>query len=88
MGRIADELIKTIQIIIDKKLENYKADRTYRTVVRGINRKGYVILDRAGGERTVKCSIPRIELKPGQQVWVKEPMGDFKDLHICGVINK
>lgn len=88
MIRIADELIKTIQMMIDKNLENNKADRTYRAVVRGINRKGYVIFDRAGGERTVKCCIPGIELKVGQQVWVKEPMGDFKDLHICGVINK
>ncbi len=85
---IADELIKTIQMMIDKNLENNKADKTYRAVVRGINKKGYVIFDRSGDECTVKCSIPGIELKPGQQVWAKEPMGDLKDLHICGVINK
>ncbi len=88
MGRIADELIKTIQMMIDKKLENYKVDKTYKAVVKGINKKEYVIFDRAGDERTVKCCIPGIELKPGQQVWVKEPMGDLKDIHICGVISK
>ena len=42
MGRIADELIKTIQMMIDKKLENYKVDKTYKTVVKGINKKEYV----------------------------------------------
>lgn len=87
MGRIANELIQTMQMMIEKKLENYKADRTYRAVVKGVDKKGYII-NISGKERIVKCSIPNIELKPGQQVWVKEPMGDYKDSHICGVINK
>ncbi len=87
MGRIADELIKTMQMMIDKNLENNKADRTYRAVVNRVDKKGYII-NLSGGERIVKCCIPNIELKPGQQVWVKEPMGDYNDLHICGVINK
>lgn len=88
MISIADELIKTMQMMIDKKLENYKGDRTYRAIVKRVDKKGYVINDRSGDERTVKCSIPGIELKPGQQVWVKEPMGDYNKLHICGVIKK
>jgi hypothetical protein len=29
-----------------------------------------------------------VTLKPGQMVWVKEPMGDLKGLHICGVAVK
>lgn len=88
MKNIADEILDAIKYGIDKKLENYKVDKTYKAVVKGINKKEYVIFDRAGDERTVKCCIPGIELKPGQQVWVKEPMGDYNDLHICGVINK
>lgn len=87
MISIADELIKTIQMMIDKKLENRKADRTYRAVVKGVDRKGYII-NVLGNERVVKCSIPNIELTLGQQVWVKEPMGDYNELHICGVISK
>lgn len=82
------EILQSIQIMIDKKLEDYKVDRTYRSVVRRIDRKGYVISDRAGSEHVVKCCIPGIELRVGQGVWVKEPMGDLKGLHICGVINK
>lgn len=84
MSNIADEIIKTIKYAIDKKTIN--CDRTYRTTIKRITKKGYVITDEAGQERTVPCGIPNVELRPGQSVWVKEPMGRLKDLHICGVV--
>ena len=83
MNNIADEILKTIKYAVDKKSIN--CDRTYKSVIKRIDKKGYVILDRTGSERTVKCCIPGIELRPGQSVYVKEPMGDLKGLHICGV---
>lgn len=39
-------------------------DRTYRTVIKRIDKNGYVITDQAGQERTVPCGIPNIELRP------------------------
>lgn len=83
-----EEILKSIETMIDKKLSDYKADRTYQTVIKHITPNGYVILDRAGSERTVKCCIPGIELRTGQYVLVKEPMGDLKGLHIVGVVGK
>lgn len=83
---LKSELIKSIQIIIDKKLNNSKIDRTYKSVIKNVVPKGYVVLDTGGSERIVQCSIPNVELKIGQTVWVKEPMGDLKGLHICGVL--
>ncbi len=80
-----EELIKSMQTMIDNKLSCHNSDRTYRSVIKRIDKKGYVIIDRTGSERTVKCCIPGIELRPGQSVYVKEPMGDLKGLHICGV---
>lgn len=74
--------------MIDRKLSNYKSDRTYRSVVKQITSKGYVVLDNTGNERTVQCCIPDAGLRVGQSVWVKEPLGDLKGLHICGVIKK
>lgn len=85
---LGKEIIKSIQIMVDRKLDNYKADRTYKTVIKEITPKGYVVLDRAGSERTVQCCIPGIELKKMQSVWVKEPMGSLKDLFIVGVAGK
>ena len=69
-------------------MNNYKADRTYKSVIKNITQKGYVILDNAGSERTVQCCIPNVELAVGQHVWVKEPMGDLKGIHISGVVAK
>lgn len=82
------EILKSIQTMIDRSIINYKADHTYQSVIKRIAKKGYVILDEAGNERTVQCSIPGLELKVGQKIWVKEPMGDLKGLHICGVVGK
>lgn len=81
-----EELIKSMQTMIDNKLSCHNSDRTYKSVIKRIDKKGYVILDRTGSERTVKCCIPGIELRPGQSVWVKEPMEKLNDIHICGVV--
>lgn len=74
--------------MINRNLKQYRADRTYRTIVVGTNKKGYVVLDETGNERTVQCCIPDITLRPGQKVYVKEPMGRLKHRHICGVAGK
>ena len=84
----SDEILKTMQIMINRKLKNYRVDRTYKSVVKRITPKGYVVLDDAGGQRTVPCCIPNITLRIGQGVWVKEPLGRLNNLHICGVTGK
>ena len=82
---LGKELLKTIQIMINRTLRNYKVDRTYRTVIKRIDKKGYVITDETGSERTVPCGIPNIELRPMQSVYVKEPLGNLNELHICSI---
>ena len=81
-----EELIKSMQTMIDNKLSCHNCDRTYKSVIKRIDKKGYVIIDRTGSERTVKCCISGIEFRVGQSVWVKEPMGRISDLHICGIV--
>lgn len=84
MVNIADEIIKTIKYAIDRKTIN--CDRTYKTVIKRIDKNGYVIIDETGQERTVPCGIPNVELRPMQSVYVKEPLGKINELHICSVI--
>lgn len=84
VNSISDEILKAIKYAVDRKAVN--CDVTYKSRIKTVNNKGYVILDRSGSERTVKCCIPGIELKAGQSVWVKEPSGRLGDLHICGVV--
>jgi hypothetical protein len=83
---LGKEILKAIQIMVNKKFKNYKADRTYRTIIKRIDKNGYVIIDQAGQERTVPCGIPNVELKPMQSVYVKEPLGKLNELHICSVV--
>ena len=83
-----EEIFKSIQTMVDRAIMNCKVDRTYRTVIKRITPKGYVIIDETGQERTGPCCIPGIELRPMQSVYVKEPLGNLKELHICGVIGK
>lgn len=85
---IQTELLESFKLMLDRKIQEFKADRTYRTVIKRIDRKGYVIPDLTGNERIVKCCIPNISLRAGQTVFVKEPMGDLQSIHICGVPEK
>ncbi len=80
-----DEILKSIQTMVDKSIANCKVDITYKSVIKDITPKGYIILDETGSERNVKCAIPSLVLKKGQNVWVKIPRGQIKDMHICGV---
>lgn len=80
-----EEIFKSIQTMVDRAIANCKVDRTYRTVIKQVTPKGYIILDEFGSERVVECCIPNISLRAGQIVWVKIPMGQIRWIHICGV---
>lgn len=81
------EIFRSIQIMIDEKIGNYKADKTFLSVIKQKNTDGtYVVLDDSGGERKVKCCIPNLDLKVGQRVYLKIPNGSLQNIHICGVI--
>ena len=84
MNDLSEEILNAIKYALDKKQIN--CDRTYKTVITTITSKGYVILDDTGNERTVQCCIPNVSLIVGQKVWVKEPLGNLRGLHICGVV--
>lgn len=80
------EILKSIQIMIDEKIGLYKADRTFMSVIKQVNSNGtYVVFDESGGERKVKCCIPNISLNVGQRVWVTIPSSDLKKIFISGV---
>lgn len=82
-----DILCKEVLKYIDRAVkEKTASDRTYRTVIKRIEKNGYVITDETGQERTVPCGIPNVELRPMQSVYVKIPCGNLKELHICNIV--
>lgn len=82
------EILKSIQTMVDLSIANCKFDRTFKTAVRQITPKGYIVTDQSGSERTVKCAIPGVTLKPGQFVWATMPCGKLKDMYISGIVEK
>ena len=84
MRSVSDEILKAIKYAVDRKAVN--CDVTYKSRIKAVSNKGYVVTDRSGGERMVKCCIPGVDLKAGQSVWVKEPGGRLNDLHIVGIV--
>lgn len=86
---IEDKAVQTLaeQIIRAMNSMDISCDRTYLSVIIHVNPSDntYVIKDSFGDERTVKCAIPNIKLKTGQNVWVKEPSGNRNRMHICGI---
>lgn len=83
MNNIADEILKTIKYAVDRKAIN--CDRTYKSVIKEVTPKGYVVLDEAGGERTVKCCIPGVTLNKMQRVLVTVPCGKLGEMFVSGV---
>lgn len=76
-------LVKEIARAIRENTVN--CDRTFKTAIKKVTPKGYIILDESGSERCVGCCIPNVSLRAGQMVWVKIPMGDVKGMYICNV---
>ena len=77
--------LKSIEILIDKKLSKYCTDKTFPSVVYSVNSDGTYTIVKAGQKYNVKCSIPGLLLELGSNVWVKIPSGRIQDMHICGV---
>lgn len=80
------EILKSIQIMIDKKISSYKGDRTFPSIIKKVNNNNtYIILAEDGSERTVYSSIPSLNLQIRTKVWVKIPCGNINNMHICGI---
>lgn len=81
---IKDEIIKTVDIMVKSAIKKIKMDKTYTSVITSVENGKYVVTLN-GSNYTVKCAIPNVELKTGQQVWVTVPCGDLKGMFISGV---
>ena len=80
-----NNFLKTIEIFVDKKLSKLYFDKTFPSVVYGINSDGTYVIVKAGQKYNVKCAIPGLSLGLGSNVWVKIPSGRMHYMHICGV---
>lgn len=78
---IQDELIKTIEIIVNRKINNIVQSRDVATVVTDISGDKYKVnID--GGDYWIKDGIG-LGLTVGMGVWVYVPNGKLGNAYVC-----
>lgn len=78
---IQDELIKTIEIIVNRKINNIVQSRDVATVVTEINGDKYKVnID--GGDYWIKDGV-NISPTIGMAVWVHVPNGKLGNAYVC-----
>lgn len=81
---INNEILKTIQYGIDRSMRGMKTDVTFPSVVYEVNENGTYTIKKDGQDYHVP-NASGCAVSPGQQVWVKIPMGRLERMHICGI---
>lgn len=87
MNQIKDSILKSIEILVNEKISNLKYDKTFKSTVWKINENGTYQIRYLGQPYNVHNALGTT-LSLGQSVWVKIPSGTFRNMHICGIINK
>jgi len=80
VNTIVDEVLKAI----DKKNSKLYYDKTFPSVVYGVNNDGTYTIIKDKQKYNVKCALGTT-LSLGSHVWVKIPCGRLHDMHICGL---
>ena len=86
-SKALDILINKILYIVERKNEKIKFDKTFKATIWKINTDGTYQINYKGQLYSVPNALGTT-LSLGQSVWVKIPSGIFRNMHICGVINK
>lgn len=86
MSEFGSNLIEIINTILDKRLDDIKFDKTFKSTVWAVNSDGTYKINYLGQQYDVYNALDT-ELKPGQSVWIKIPCGIMKNMHICGITN-
>lgn len=80
---IQNEILKAIEIIIDKKLEKYAIVSDVQSIVTDVKNDKYKVFIN-GSEYWVKCGFDTTSINIGTPVWVHLPNGNqnFKSAFI------
>ena len=86
MGKLNDNIIRAIDLLIEKKLKRVNYDVTFLSRVIEVHDNGIYTIIKNNQKHKVKCAIPNVDIKVGTQVWVKLPCNRLRDMHICGIV--
>ena len=80
-----NQFLQAIQTMIESYTSKLYYDKTFPSVVYGINDDGTYTIIKAGQKYNVKCAIPNADIKLGTNVWVRIPCNRLREMHICGL---
>lgn len=80
MTNIKQEILNTINIIVDQKINNLKFDKTVKGTVKEILENNYYTINISGTDYKLKYSKER--LKMYSSVYVLIPNNDYKNMFI------
>ena len=86
MSKINENIIKAIDLLIEKRLKKVNYDTTFVSMVCEVHDNGTYTIIKDNQRYAIRCAIPNLIIKTGMQVWVKIPCNQLKDMHICGII--
>ena len=86
MTNIKQEILNTIDIIIEQKINNLKFDKTVRGTVKEILNDDYYKINISGAEYTLKYT--KEKLKIYSSVYVLIPNNDYKNMFVLCSVEK
>ncbi|MGN0432805.1 MAG: hypothetical protein ACI4EQ_10670 [Lachnospiraceae bacterium] len=84
MKTIGENILNSVNILLEKRLKALRYDKTFKSTVWGVNADGTYQINYMGQLYDVPNSLGGT-LVPGQSVWVKIPNGILRHMHICGI---
>ena len=84
MNTIGENILKSINILLENKIKGLKFDRTFKTTIWGKNTDGTYQISHMNQKYDVYNGLG-VDLSIGQSVWVTIPSGIFRHMFISGI---
>lgn len=84
MNIISENIIKSINILLENKIKSLKFDKTFKTTIWGKNADGTYKISYMNQQYNIPNGLG-VELSVGQSVWVTIPSGIFRHMFISGI---
>ena len=87
MSKISDNILNSINVLLENKIKNLKVDRTFKTTIWSKNTDGTYQISYMNQKYNVPNGLG-VDLQAGQSVWVTIPSGIFRNMFISGINTK
>ncbi len=87
MSTIGENILKSINILLDNKIQSLKYDKTFKTTIWDKNADGTYRINYMNQRYDIPNGLG-VDLNVGQSVWVTIPSGIFRHMFISGICSQ